>query len=123
MLEYVVTGALASDDPWSGGGKGAALTDKREAGSVGLAEVDDHDGVLSQVHLALDGRPGMHQLGTAEVTNEDRVLKSLAVLLHRLAHPSQSFRLADVVRDEVPMPCHRFVDLVLSGLDLSATSW
>lgn len=91
MLEYVVTGALASDDPWSGGGKGAALTDKREAGSVGLAEVDDHDGVLSQVHLALDGRPGMHQLGTAEVTNEDRVLKPLAVLLHRLAHPSQSF--------------------------------
>ena len=57
------------------------LADERELGCPGVAKVDDDDGVARQVHLRLDLRPGMGQLGAAQVADEDGVLEPLAVLL------------------------------------------
>jgi hypothetical protein len=62
--------------------------DEGEAGAVHVAEVDDDDRVLGEVHVALDGGAGVDELGSAEVTDEDRVLESFAVFLHCLAHPA-----------------------------------
>jgi hypothetical protein len=98
--EQHAIGVLALDDPRAGIGQGPMPADEREAGGVDLTEVDDHHGVLVEIHLTFHRGSCMDELASAQIAYEDGVLQAFSVFFHALADLSQTPGVTDVVGDQ-----------------------
>ncbi len=90
-----------------GGREGAwAAEDSDQCGGDQGAEVDLYDAVFRQVDDVGDGCVEVCAFRDSEVTEEDGVLKPLAVRLHDDTHAPEALGVGDVVGDEVAAAAH-----------------
>ena len=66
-----------------------------------FAEVDDQDLVFFHMHYGLKFRLQRHAINVANRTEEDRILPVLSITFAGLEHLTQSFRVTNIVANEV----------------------
>jgi len=76
-------------------------------GSGSGPEVDADNAVVQEVHDGAGLRLEFPEFGSAEVAYEHRVLESVAVIFHQVAHAPQPLGIGDVVGQEVSASHYR----------------